>query len=103
MLQPALRPGPKLTDTPTVVEAPSADVREGAKLQWWRKTTMRMSLAELEAATGYSRQVIGAYEKGHTIQGKRIGSRAWLRFRLACAGAERNHASRTPFNWGVDP
>lgn len=73
-------------NAPTIIEQPSADVAEGLKLKAWRKNVMRMQARELAEAIGYGTNQIHCYERGHSIAGKRISPRAWLRFKMACAG-----------------
>lgn len=75
-----------MTDAPTIIEQPSLAAIEAAKAKFWRKTIMRMTVADLARATGYCEQTIIALERGYAANGKRIPERAWRKYRLVCAG-----------------
>lgn len=73
-------------NSPTIVNLSSLSTAEAAKAKFWRKNVMKMSRAQLCKAIGYSLSSISLFEQGYDHNGKPLGERAWMRYRLACAG-----------------
>ena len=82
---------------PTIIEQPTAEAREAARAQFWRKNVAKMTRIELGKALGYSAQAIQLFERGYDYKGRPLGRRAWTRYRLACAGLGVKN-----FTWGTD-
>lgn len=80
-------------NAPTIIE--EGQRREAAKAKWFRHNVLRMSVAQLAHATGYSGQTIQNFERGYGHDGKRISPQQWTKYRLACAGL-----TVPDFDWG---
>lgn len=81
---------------PTIIEQPSSDAVEAAKAKFWRKAVRRLTRKELARVTGYSVQSISLFEQGFDHSGRPLGTRAWNRYRLVCAGLDN-----PSFTWGM--
>lgn len=84
-----------MSERPTIIEMPSNDAVEAAKAKYWRKSR-RLTRKELSLVTGYSVRSIGLFEQGYDHFGRPLGSRAWNRYRLVCAGLDN-----PSFTWGM--
>ena len=82
----------------TIFEEPVGQVSEGAKARWWRERIMKFTREELATRTGYSVAAIDGYERNCNSQGKLIGAKSWLRYRLTCAAINEGK----PVRWSLD-
>jgi hypothetical protein len=100
-----MTPAPKL---PTIMEQPSAKVREAARAQWWRINVAKMDVQQLADITGYSTQAIYYMERGISSNGAAVKPWAWQRYKMTCAGVEaylmQMRRGETPvhFDWGKE-
>ena len=70
------------------------------KARAWREKH-KLTLAELSELTGYSVIAIRKFEAGHRNASKGEQHSEWVmhRFRMACAGAERQLKTGRAFEW----
>ena len=61
----------------------SDSLTEAGKARAWRNR-MHLTMDELAKLTGYSREAIFLFEKGHTSAGKPHAAHSWRRYKLAC-------------------
>lgn len=57
--------------------------QEATAARAWRHR-MNLTMDDLSRLTGYSRESIFLFEKGHNSQGKPHALHAWRRYKLAC-------------------
>lgn len=71
---------------------------ENVKAAEWR-VRINLSQAELADRLGWTRQCISMFERGVNSSGEPVSEWAWQRYKLACAGLQREIESRKEFNW----
>lgn len=73
------------------------DLREAARAKWWRKNIARLTIAQLCALSGYSKNSINMFERGYRYDGKPITPAAWRRYRAVCGGLSNTRWAATPW------
>jgi hypothetical protein len=68
---------------------------------WWRRNVVKLGPDVLSAMTGYSEEAIFYFEKGCTRKGKPHKTKAWLRWKMACAGVDAIVKGNRVFSWGI--
>lgn len=66
-----------------MTDAESKSLVEAGKAKAWRRS-MSLTMDDLSGLTGYSREAIFLFEKGHNSSGKPPAPHAWRRYKLAC-------------------
>lgn len=61
----------------------SQALAEAGSARLWRNR-MNLTMDDLARLTGYSREAIFLFERGHNSQGKPHALHAWRRYKLAC-------------------
>jgi hypothetical protein len=69
---------------PTIIRTSSSTERAAAKLQWWRKVTMGLTVVELSKLVAYSPEAIYRFERGYNSLGEPFGLNTWRRYVTAC-------------------
>jgi hypothetical protein len=69
---------------PTIIHTSSSTERAAAKLQWWRKVTMGLTVVELSNLVAYSPEAIYRFERGYNSLGEPFGLATWRRYVAAC-------------------
>jgi hypothetical protein len=85
----------------TILEMPTTALTEAAKAAWWRRNVVKMAPDMLAQLTGYSVSAIYQFEHGVTRRGKPHKPKAWLRYKVCCAGVDNMCRTFKTFTWGI--
>jgi transcriptional regulator with XRE-family HTH domain len=80
---------------------PKPMTTENEKAKAWRRS-LGLTLDELAALTGYSREAVHLFERGRNSLGRPHAPYAWRRYKLACLAATvlRRHNVPSVDQWG---
>jgi hypothetical protein len=79
---------------PTIIE--TSNDRLPARVAWWRRNIMGLTVAELAAAIGYEPGAIYRLERGHNSKGQLFKPNAWKRYLRACKGLAHERGRQAP-------
>lgn len=71
---------------------------QGERVRRWR-ARLGLTPQDLADYTGYTREAIYAFERGHRGKSGAHSEWAWQRFKLCCAAVEQQMRSGRVFEW----